>query len=277
MQDFLSNIAAKALNPAQGVRPRPVSLFEPVRSTGEPVVTRAAIDEQTEERPGFRRNKIPETVPPVQHTRQAPELQNSITKKHAAPDQQRDSHSGPTGTSSAESPTGLSVYQPTDRPEQQDKLAPSIHKTLSVPVEQTEQTGVLSQSEPAPALPTVRQSPVPADIPLGGTPLPTESVRQQTIGLKPAIVRRPDELMPPSPSRIENERQATESPRLSAPSGAHESLAAHAPPVPTIQVTIGRIEVRATVPTRPAQKLQATAQPMNLDDYLSRSQGGGRR
>jgi len=47
------------------------------------------------------------------------------------------------------------------------------------------------------------------------------------------------------------------------------------PPAPTIHVTIGRIEVRATVPAMPASKPRPAPQTMSLDDYLcQRSRGG---
>jgi hypothetical protein len=47
------------------------------------------------------------------------------------------------------------------------------------------------------------------------------------------------------------------------------------PPVPTIHVTIGRVEVRATVPAAPASKPRPAPQTMSLDDYLrQRSRGG---
>jgi hypothetical protein len=47
------------------------------------------------------------------------------------------------------------------------------------------------------------------------------------------------------------------------------------PPAPTIHVTIGRIEVRATTPAMPASKPRPAPQTMSLDDYLrQRSRGG---
>lgn len=39
---------------------------------------------------------------------------------------------------------------------------------------------------------------------------------------------------------------------------------------PTIQVSIGRIEVRATVAAAPVKKLQAKSSAMSLDEYLTR-------
>ncbi|SFE85569.1 hypothetical protein [Nitrosomonas sp. Nm166] len=46
--------------------------------------------------------------------------------------------------------------------------------------------------------------------------------------------------------------------------------------LPTIQVTIGRIEVRATVAATPARKTPAKSSAMSLDDYLKQRQSGVR-
>jgi hypothetical protein len=45
---------------------------------------------------------------------------------------------------------------------------------------------------------------------------------------------------------------------------------------PTVHVTIGRIEVRATPPPVPPPKQRTTPPVMSLDDYL-RQRDGGRR
>lgn len=49
-----------------------------------------------------------------------------------------------------------------------------------------------------------------------------------------------------------------------------------APPEPTIQVTIGRIEVRATPPPAAPVRKQSTPAVMNLNDYLQARNGGSR-
>jgi hypothetical protein len=49
-----------------------------------------------------------------------------------------------------------------------------------------------------------------------------------------------------------------------------------APPMPTINVTIGRIEVRALPPTAAPPRPQKTAAPlMSLEEYMRRRNGGG--
>jgi hypothetical protein len=51
--------------------------------------------------------------------------------------------------------------------------------------------------------------------------------------------------------------------------------ATEAGPVPTIQVTIGRIEIRATqVADKPVAKPRASNNTMSLDDYLKQRNGG---
>ncbi len=55
--------------------------------------------------------------------------------------------------------------------------------------------------------------------------------------------------------------------------------ASQAPPVPTIRVTIGRVEVRAVMPPAPpppARLPAATGLTLSLDDYLKQRKEGGR-
>ncbi|MCX6028840.1 MAG: hypothetical protein NT169_06010 [Chloroflexi bacterium] len=52
--------------------------------------------------------------------------------------------------------------------------------------------------------------------------------------------------------------------------------ASQAPPVPTIRVTIGRVEVRAVMPQPPIRLPAATGLTLSLDDYLKQRKEGGR-
>jgi len=75
----------------------------------------------------------------------------------------------------------------------------------------------------------------------------------------------------PLPAAIARRRSEASSPRSSIGS-ARESEA----PAPIIQVTIGRIEVRATPPSAPVKRGPPTASTMSLEEYL-RSRSGDRR
>jgi hypothetical protein len=54
------------------------------------------------------------------------------------------------------------------------------------------------------------------------------------------------------------------------------AVAAPPPPEPTIHVTIGRVEVRATPPAAADAPAPAAPAVVGLDDYLRRRGGGGR-
>jgi hypothetical protein len=49
------------------------------------------------------------------------------------------------------------------------------------------------------------------------------------------------------------------------------------PPAPTIHVTIGRVEVRATAPAAPPPQRRPAPRRMSLDEYLTQRSSGGRR
>ncbi|WP_199746994.1 hypothetical protein, partial [Corallococcus sp. AB049A] len=58
---------------------------------------------------------------------------------------------------------------------------------------------------------------------------------------------------------------------------AHGVQALESAPAPVVQVTIGRIEVRAVTPPAPARPAPARTSPsLSLDEYLRRRNGGGR-
>ncbi|RKH49017.1 hypothetical protein D7Y23_18330 [Corallococcus sp. AB050B] len=58
---------------------------------------------------------------------------------------------------------------------------------------------------------------------------------------------------------------------------AHGVPAPESAPAPVVQVTIGRIEVRAVTPPAPARPAPARTSPsLSLDEYLRRRNGGGR-
>jgi hypothetical protein len=84
-------------------------------------------------------------------------------------------------------------------------------------------------------------------------------------------------LRPPLPA------MAARSPRLApgalqaAQAGAGRRAGPDAPAQPVIQVTIGRLEVRAVQPSRTAPAARPRQSPTSLDDYLAQRNGAGRR
>jgi hypothetical protein len=89
---------------------------------------------------------------------------------------------------------------------------------------------------------------------------------------EPAVVR-------PAPPRVDSRRVDTATPRASSAGERHRPpIAPDQPPAaPTIQVTIGRIDVRATpTPDAEAKPSRAKGPQLTLDAYL-RSRSGGSR
>ncbi|MDB5034123.1 MAG: hypothetical protein JWQ98_1364 [Chlorobi bacterium] len=96
---------------------------------------------------------------------------------------------------------------------------------------------------------------------------------QVTEPIRTIAVMQP--LVPVEPQRT-NPRIDRLEQRMAEERGRREEPAAA--PAPTIQVTIGRIEVRATTTPAPAPRRErAGAQIMSIDDYLRQRTGGGGR
>lgn len=62
-----------------------------------------------------------------------------------------------------------------------------------------------------------------------------------------------------------------------AQAGAGRRAAPDAPPQPVIQVTIGRLEVRAVQASQAPPAARPRQSPTSLDDYLAQRNGAGRR
>lgn len=81
----------------------------------------------------------------------------------------------------------------------------------------------------------------------------------------------------PTPALVVARPQVTHAPRAepAAPQATKEALAPEV--APTIQVTIGRVEVRATPPAPALKRPRAKPPAMSLDEYLRQRNQGGQR
>ncbi|MDQ6664446.1 MAG: hypothetical protein M3Z23_08635, partial [Acidobacteriota bacterium] len=88
---------------------------------------------------------------------------------------------------------------------------------------------------------------------------------------------RPNPRQLPRPRRIARlpHQEQPGTPTRATSAGAPMQSPAPAPPAPTIQVTIGRIEVRAVNPTQPARTPAPKQSPTNLEEYLKLRSNGG--
>jgi hypothetical protein len=103
-----------------------------------------------------------------------------------------------------------------------------------------------------------------------GAPLPSPRSQEQVDHQSPIKVQQPAQPHVPAQPALPRPlaRPPLESTRRDRPAR---------PPEPVVQVTIGRIEIRATSDQEPRRKERAASPVMSLDEYLKTRAGGGRR
>jgi hypothetical protein len=279
MGDFLSNIVAQSLSLRQVVRPRPLSRFEPVQSTGD--VTWAqpfedgsgdtqAAPVQTE---GLRTEAAISPVQGEAGQRRAPQLEVSPRRDVTGPSQllspAPDRHITP------------EIAAPPD-----EAAAPGHH--MVVPESTSRVSGRRDRLEigkkGATALTEGR--PRPQDSPSSLFPpdltedLPGQSPGSEptfSLEIKPRIERLVKELRPLAEVSPEKAVQAGPRPRQDPHFGAKEQLSGSPSSAPTIQVTIGRIEVKATPAAEAPRRRPTAPKSVSLDEYLRQRNERGRR
>ncbi len=137
-------------------------------------------------------------------------------------------------------------------------------------------TTALTEGTPKP-LATEPSSPLPADQPQDIPGQPPDSEPSFNLEIKPRIERLVKELRPLAEISPEKAAQAVPQPRQSPHFGTKEPLSGPPSPAPTIQVTIGRIEVKATPAAEAPRKRPTAPKSVSLDEYLRQRNERGRR
>lgn len=301
MGDFLGNIVAESLNLRQVVRPRPVSRFEPVQPAGHPAwappdeeevwsppaapgESEATYTEPTPSRPGRQPDLRPPTLPEVSPLRPAGILGRDVPgppapRRISPPDlgPELGTHPRPPQAPVPEATNGAPGPRQPGQPPRAFEKAPPVAAALRPELEpRGESTAPRTEGLPGPLV-AEGLSPAPVDLPRS-LPGPTpESGPPPKIEIKPAIERLIHK-SPKGPAGPSGESVQT-TPPTSRPTqpGARGRVAGPSAPEPTIQVTIGRIEVRATRSVEPPPKRPAAPKPMGLDEYLRQRHERGRR
>lgn len=274
MADFLSNLAAKNLNLAPLLQPRPLSFFEPEQAVGVRNSalqhTDALLEVSSEQaaaaplpprvelnpRMAFHADAAP---PPRAHAlelraadlhlspRQTPEPPTrEFATAQPAPSQHGEwgeeiEHIPMPRVESA--PTTETIRVERAAIEQETKSATSTAFTLDARA----QTLPASIVTPLPTRPTVEHA-------LTHAPRKDESRRAEDAIPNPLVTP----LMPMAQSESEMPKLQSQSPQMPA-----------APP--TIHVTIGRIEVRAALPNKLVSRATRPTPTMSLEEYLRRN------
>ncbi len=300
MTDFLANVAGRALDRAPVLRRRRPSLFEPSPDAPAPAhlgTTRRDDDDVVPElapapAARARRQRARRTDPVAATPRVEPETDRSrLAAPRAATEARR---SDETDAAATDRPSPAPSEERVVRRESSSTARPDERASAprrAEPADRVVETTVVERRtvrETVVLTPERRPEAVAIAPPAVARPQPAPALRVS----EPAIVERPraDEAPPArepgrSPERdlhapvpAPSIRPALVAMARSTPSRAERARAggaAMSTAAPTIQVTIGRIEVRGTPASSSKPAPRSAAPTLSLDEYL-RSRGGGR-
>lgn len=268
MSDFLSNLAAKNLNLASVIQPRPSARFEPV-PTRRAMTTEAPIDPSALESVNTVESDAPRS--PAVAPRQAPVVPSAPIEPPARSAASILRHS-PSMSQQIESPA-IAPRTPEVRREVQREIV-NVTNVRSVMEQSIIQTPTREQ------IIIEKES---ADRDRAASPIGLETtVKPLPVENRTAISPRP--IVTPVIERVVHEHtdqtQVPSSrtdlpPRATAPQMRGVEKQSSAEP-PAIHVTIGRVEVRATSSAAPTKRPSRSSSALSLDDYL-RARNGGQR
>jgi hypothetical protein len=283
VSDFLNNLARRSLGSAEVVQPRLPALFEQVQPVAgslfapRPLMSEKAqeqeiLAERESENTSLHRGNIRLSAADFLLARRRPD--ESSTREYFQPTPPKATVAPamtwprpivpvPSSALAAQTP-GARSSSPLSKlaPDESGQLATRLNragKDATTPPAESDLSSrtMLERREQVPEL-KPRLPVAPAQV---NPPAEHGSPQYSAVADLPATLRRFIE------SRIKTQPQMATPAASSRPGGSSE---------PTIQVTIGRIEVRATHQQAPAARGRATSQVMGLEDYLRRrSQRGG--
>ena len=262
MADFLSNLVAKNLNLAPVLQPRPRSLYEtsPVLRVGGIHARDVEALEVDVDHEAARLQTRPHVRGPIESNRTEPTLaslrpQPAILWRAEArtPAVEIKSLVAPGPAPPEAEPRAVGDSAPPHEPEIRTSVLPSASR-----VEHTHSTETLRTERVV----------VEKERPDASSHLALPEPTRFTLEKK---TKRPGEIVPHIRDTRSTAHSATPLPTLLPQPVPSLIRTEGAPALPaTINVTIGRIEVRA-VTNRPAQKAMRDPQPSTLEDYLRRS------
>ena len=246
MSNFLDNLVARTMNLAPVVQPRPTSRFEPVSSTGANVAEESVeVQAPVRAEPPVTARAEPtvverERVERVEHV-ESQRVINTIRNTQAQTHEVREVRVPVVEKIREREIERLSVLEPRIHTEKTDSVLQIRENRIIEPAREFEQNPSnprLIKPEPAPVK---KEAPVP-------TPQPTV----------PRPITRIEPAPPVKPQRFEV--QPVFQPE----------------PTETINVTIGRVDVRAVFSAQAPKTPVRTASTSSLDDYLKQRSEGRR-
>ncbi len=285
MSDYLGNLAARSLDPAGiALRPRLASRFEPIAPSPSLAVERWAEEPPTLETAA---EEIDSPARPVRAARPRIVSSETVVEEEPAPVRRRRPRRNLEEVAQeplSETARPRDVRLAVSAPATATAVSPlGLPARRSVSPFEPSPPGPLSRGERGNAIPTGFAHPDRLQLVTVREP----ALRQDAPELSPLSPRAPREtgsgskgskaIPPAPPTRVVLEPRLTLAPPAPPPVFPASPRASEAP-APTIQVTIGRIEVRATPPPAEASRPRPAANStLSLEEYLRRrSQGGDR-
>lgn len=268
MNDFLSHLAAKNLNLAPVIQPRPLALFEPAAPRTTPGLGPRLANDALDISASVE-SDAPRTVSTA--PRPAVTALPAPIEPHARSDESSVRQASLTLPARVESP--VIVPQPLEQRREVQREIINVTNIRSVVEQPLVQMPIGERVVIGKESVTPDRAAAPIGIELAAKPTANEEHVRVT----------PHPIVTPVIERIIHER---ERPAPSQAQPRSDQVAPHTLPQivtqqpatepPTIHVTIGRIEVRATPPAAPAKRSAPSSSTLSLDEYL-RGRDGGKR
>jgi hypothetical protein len=306
MSDYLDSLLARSTNPQEMVQPRPMSLFEPLPGTAWLPAGHLPAPEEGEGEPvsgDWTLGALETAQPAGRHPPSAPLVTGPDVEQRypGILPTRADLRAGPPAP---QRPPALAMYR-SDRTKAEPpriQPGPSLTQPNPFPASGTRvQPESARMTEPGSPRSGVGQAvPATAATRAAGGDAPqvaVERVAQPALesAVEHTVLERIIRQAAPPDRFTESDRRvvakaatAQPDPAVPLPVVARPQVRPYpepelssaaepaAKPEPTIQVTIGRIEVRATSAASPPRKQMPTAPMLSLEDYLRQRNGGAR-
>jgi hypothetical protein len=267
VSDFFDNLIARATTQTAVVRPRIVPRF--AQPTPESFALSHESEEAVEQRresspPDARTGKASRTMTQAAHQAASLALR-SDTATHA--EESRPTHSEPATHNDVRAANAAAMSQ--FPPQANERIEAQVVDSQPLRAIQPRSITTESQHESSAQAPTVTHN---ALEPLRGEPVRREPPQPSRDAVLP---RRAIEVV--TTHRVERIQPGLRESSVRARAAREDApQMTQQPPAPTIQVTIGRIEVRAEPPQPLPRRATPAAPRLTLDEYLRQRSGGER-
>jgi len=290
MNSYLGSLIERTFSPLSTLRPRAFSIFEPQSQAflwsqeqgGIELIQQMPVSEPGESVPLWTKTELPGKITAQNSTR--PQVEHILRSDEQREDSKLTSPKEQLITRKVIQDPIVNTQEDSDRNHEKESLTGGRETPRVAPAEMGLPLAMERNSSRKEALREAVQSP---EVRLVVNTLPKDEDAQgrsanrvyhdidprdvtfphATIEDQPIASRRPSE--PPS---LQAGSNVTRVPQIIMP--AHSSKSSREPvPAPTIHVTIGRVEIRASLPATKPRLHTAPKLGMNLEDYLRRRNG----